>query len=210
MPKGLRLSKSALVLQCQTVEVNRSKPFLQALLERDAQWSNALALPQKRNWLHLLVQFISHTCDSWYWLLGLGLLWLLGSPPFKELAVFWASGMVLLAIAILVIKFLIRRPRPHGDWGEIYRSTDPHSFPSGHAARAMAIAVSAGIMPLPWLALLLILWALLVGISRIALRLHYFSDVLVGWLLGLVAGLLFVRFWPVLASLLEHYLPFLF
>ena len=54
----------------------------------------------------------------------------------------------LLAVMVLLIKFRIRRQRPVGEWGRIYRNTDPHSFPSGHAARAFLIAtIAAGKSP---------------------------------------------------------------
>ena len=60
------------------------------------------------------------------------------------IAVVWvAYAVVFLATIVLILKFTIRRSRPAGDWGEVYRSTDPHSFPSGHAARVSYIAVMA-------------------------------------------------------------------
>ena len=52
----------------------------------------------------------------------------------------WRSGILILAALVLAIKFLVRRQRPEGEWGAIYRNTDPHSFPSGHAARAVLLA----------------------------------------------------------------------
>ena len=64
-------------------------------------------------------------------------------------------AIVGLAVLVMAIKFTIRRRRPDGEWGGLYRSTDPHSFPSGHAARAVLIAVLAiGLGP-AWLAILL-------------------------------------------------------
>ena len=41
---------------------------------------------------------------------------------------------------------------------------------------------------LGWLALILAVWAILVDLSRVGLGVHYFSDILVGTLLGLVMG----------------------
>ena len=75
-----------------------------------------------------------------------------------------------------------------GDWGAFYRKTDPHSFPSGHASRTitMAIVVVAGRSPL--IAAALLLWSLLVGLSRIILGVHYLYDVLAGYLLGVGIG----------------------
>ena len=58
----------------------------------------------------------------------------------------WALRMlvcvVILAAVVLVVKFAIRRRRPEGESAS-YRATDPHSFPSGHAARTFLIAVLA-------------------------------------------------------------------
>jgi membrane-associated phospholipid phosphatase len=55
----------------------------------------------------------------------------------------FAVGLVIMAAAVILLKFSIRRPRPEGEWGQIYRITDPHSFPSGHAARSATLAVMA-------------------------------------------------------------------
>jgi undecaprenyl-diphosphatase len=61
------------------------------------------------------------------------------------------AGIGVLAAMVLGIKFLVRRKRPEGEWGQIYRNTDPHSFPSGHAARAFLIAVIASALAPAWL-----------------------------------------------------------
>jgi membrane-associated phospholipid phosphatase len=52
-------------------------------------------------------------------------------------------------------------------------------------------------------------WAILVGYSRVALRLHYFSDILVGWLIGALSGSLAVKFLPILIQKLPDVFPFL-
>jgi undecaprenyl-diphosphatase len=97
-------------------------------------------------------------------------------------------SIIVLAAIVLAIKFSIRRRRPEGEWGTIYRSTDPHSFPSGHAARAMLIAVlGIGLGPV-WLAVLLCVWMPLVALARVAMGLHYLSDVLAGLVLGAIAA----------------------
>lgn len=142
--------------------------------------------------LQKFLQLVSHSCDSWYWLIGIVLLWLVGSQQAKYYALNLAAGLGLLAVFVLGLKFLIKRPRPEGEWGQIYRITDPHSFPSGHAARAVAIAIMASLMgSLPgWAVALIWIWAILVGYSRVALRLHYLSDVIAGWLVGLIGGFL--------------------
>ena len=103
-------------------------------------------------------------------------------------------SIIVLAAIVLTIKFTIRRRRPEGEWGAMYRTTDPHSFPSGHAARAILIAVLAlGLGPW-WLALILCLWAPLVSLARVAMGVHYLSDVVAGAVLGALAGIVALQF----------------
>ena len=62
--------------------------------------------------------------------------------------------------------------------------------PSGHAARAFLIAViAAGLGPF-WAALALWVWAPLVSLARVAMGVHYMSDVVAGLVVGMTAGVL--------------------
>ncbi len=60
---------------------------------------------------------------------------------------------------------------------------DRYSFPSGHTMHAVAFAILFSAY-LPFLAWLMVPFALLVAASRVVLGLHYPSDVIVGALLG--------------------------
>jgi membrane-associated phospholipid phosphatase len=116
------------------------------------------------------------------------LLWWLGTDYWKLRALILIVTILLTALVVFLVKFAVRRRRPEGEWGKFYRNTDPHSFPSGHAVRSLMIAVLfLGLGPL-WLGLLLIAWAPLVGLARVAMGVHYLSDVLAGWILGLAVG----------------------
>jgi undecaprenyl-diphosphatase len=68
---------------------------------------------------------------------------------------------------------------------------DAFSFPSGHSAAAMALAVPClvrgGAAGVP-----VLLVALVVGASRVCLRVHYPSDVVAGQILGVAGGVLAV------------------
>jgi len=95
----------------------------------------------------------------------------------------------------MTLKLIVRRQRPEGEWGAIYRNTDPHSFPSGHAARAILLAVlGLGLGPL-WFAVVLVIWGPLVALARVAMGVHFLSDVLAGGFLGLMIGILWVVLW---------------
>lgn len=170
--------------------------MLRKLLVLDYRASSKLRLAESRSPVRSLMVFFAHSGDSWFWLAGLFLIWLLAEGEWRDHAALMAGGILLLAVVVLAIKFTIRRRRPAGEWGAIYRNTDPHSFPSGHAARAIFLAVMAlGLGP-TWFGVLLIIWAPLVALARVALGVHYLSDILAGLLLGLVAGLVMLAAAP--------------
>ncbi|MEN4011507.1 MAG: phosphatase PAP2 family protein [Bellilinea sp.] len=178
---------------------------LEKILALDIALTNRLRMEVDNSPGWKLAAFLAHSGDSWFWLLGLGLVWLV-STQWRSLSAFLILDILLLAVLVMVIKFTFRRSRPPGEWGSIYRNTDPHSFPSGHAARAVMLAViTAALGPL-WAAVGLSIWAILVSMSRIFTGMHYLSDVLAGMLLGLLSGVGFL--W--LRSSMEQYLPFLF
>ncbi len=161
---------------------------LQRLLDLDARLSARLRVAERPGVLRTMAILLAHSGDSWFWWAGLGLLIWRGDPFWRSWALTVLISILALAVLVMAIKFSIRRRRPEGEWGRFYRSTDPHSFPSGHAARAILIAVLAlGLGP-GWLALILCLWAPLVCLARVAMGVHYLSDILAGMLLGALAG----------------------
>jgi len=160
------------------------------LIELDARLSDRLRIAEQPGLLRIIAAVLAHSGDSWFWLAGLGLLWWLGTAYWKNIALILIIAIFLTAMVVLMVKFTIRRRRPEGEWGKFYRSTDPHSFPSGHAVRVVMLAVVIlGIGPL-WLGLVLLTWAPFVGLARVAMGVHYLSDVLAGMLLGLGIGAL--------------------
>ncbi len=99
----------------------------------------------------------------------------------------------------LFIKVMIARPRPYADpagffyplWDMMGRAMESDkSFPSGHTTAAFATMVPVfllGNKRVSWTALI---FAFLMGLSRIYLVVHYPSDVLGGLIVGTVAGIL--------------------
>ncbi len=158
------------------------------LLALDARLSARMRVAERPGPLRSVAAVLAHSGDSWFWWAGLALLWWLGNAFWRPWALTVLLSIIALAVIVLAIKFSIRRRRPEGEWGAIYRNTDPHSFPSGHAARAILIAVLAlGLGPW-WLAVVLCAWAPLVSLARVAMGVHYLSDVAAGAVLGAVAG----------------------
>ncbi len=167
---------------------------METWLEKDAQLSARLRI-EDPGLLRKLAIFFGHSGDSWFWGIGLALVIWLGDAQWKQVAWALLLGIALTAIVVLIIKFSVRRSRPAGEWGQIYRKADPHSFPSGHAARAAMLAVLGLALGPAWFGALLLVWAPLVGLARVATGLHFVSDVLVGWLLGILMGWVTLWVW---------------
>ena len=173
---------------------------LRYILELDARFSDKLRVAEKPGILRNIAIFLAHSGDSWFWWLALIIGWFFSNSTWKHWEVVEFFGILGLAGVVLAIKFLVRRKRPEGEWGSIYRNTDPHSFPSGHAARAFLIAVVASALAPLWLAAFLWVWAPLVALARVAMGVHYLSDVVAGAILGTIVAIIGLQFYPLLVE----------
>lgn len=168
------------------------------ILELDARLSSQMRVAEKPGLLRNIAIFFAHSGDSWFWALALIIAWFFSNPAWRKWETVEFFGIAGLAAVVLAVKMLVKRKRPEGDWGEIYRNTDPHSFPSGHAARAFLIAVLGTVLAPLWLAAVLWVWAPLVALARVAMGVHYLSDVVAGAILGIIVALLGLQFYQFL------------
>ncbi|HTJ76214.1 MAG TPA: phosphatase PAP2 family protein [Acidimicrobiales bacterium] len=138
-----------------------------------------------------------------------GLLWLsiaaalgLGGGRRPRRAALRGVFGVALAAAVAngPLKLAFRSPRPAAARLLGHLPGFPHesttSFPSGHTAAGFAFAVGAG-QEVPALAAPLVGLAALVGYSRVHAGVHRRSDALAGAAVGVGAGLVTRRLWPV-------------
>lgn len=105
---------------------------------------------------------------------------------------FFAAAYVGSQLVVALLKDWFDRPRP--DVGSAVPLPDSAAFPSGHATAGVAslgaLAVLAG-ERLPsrraraWLWGAVVVLGVAIGLSRIALNVHFVTDVLAGWCLGL-------------------------
>ena len=153
---------------------------------RAVRWDYALCL-MLNQWLeqgplHLFFKGVSRLGDGvlWYSFM-LFLPVFLGSHGFLVSLLMFAMAMLGL-YEYRYIKKRSMRPRPfvaHRKIRQGARTLDEFSFPSGHTMHAVAFATLLT-QAFPWLGLLLIPFALLTGLSRVVLGLHYPSDVFMG------------------------------
>jgi undecaprenyl-diphosphatase len=109
--------------------------------------------------------------------------WLLDKPLLRQSVLTIALIVLVAMLVITLIKFGVRRqrPRPPGEFVQL--QYDKYSFPSGHAARLAALAVITAFLS-PALGWFLGGVALMVAVARVAVGIHYVSDIVAGLVIG--------------------------
>jgi undecaprenyl-diphosphatase len=165
-------------------------------LERIVRWDGALALRLNRvacrGWVRAPFHVVSRLGDGVFWYaLMLALLLRL-----QEEAVTVVLHMIVAGLTCTVLykwlKTKTLRARPYETSPGIVMFVAPldrFSFPSGHTLHAVAFTLVA-LEYYPSLAWLTVPFTVLVAASRVALGLHYPSDVLAGAALGAVVAAL--------------------
>ncbi|MFN2563229.1 MAG: phosphatase PAP2 family protein [Jatrophihabitans sp.] len=138
--------------------------------------------PNQTRWWRWVSDGLSPTVLRVVALVAVIVLWLRGR---RRTAVFVAVAVVGAATLELVTKVIVGRARP------VFSDPVAHaaggSFPSGHAMTSLTVfgvaVIMAGRRRRETVAVAVLAVAA-VGFSRMALGVHYLSDVLGGWLLG--------------------------
>jgi len=105
----------------------------------------------------------------------------------------WSGGIALILTTLMA--YFLQRPRPYIDMSGINLLIPPPlntSFPSGHTAASFAIAFAILYADRRWGVFALVL-ACLIAFGRIAVGVHYPSDIIGGILVGF-ASFALVRF----------------
>ena len=113
----------------------------------------------------------------------------------------WFDLLIPVALTHFItlgVQLVIRRPRPSTVDTSIHMWWQTPSFPSAHAAGSMAFAVALSAVSLRLgavgiaLTIFFLVLALLIGLSRIMVGVHYLSDVLMGFLFGMIVSGMFL------------------
>jgi membrane-associated phospholipid phosphatase len=161
---------------------------------------NAVA-PLHRPWLDSALIALTHTADAAV-MAGLAVLAVVVLLILRRwrTAACVGAAMALAFLLCEVGKDVVNRKRPDvAARPAQYPLPKTPSFPSGHATESMtlygALALTVGRrLRSRWLRALALLFGLglplLIGFSRVYLGVHFFTDVLAGWILGFLLALL--------------------
>ena len=105
-------------------------------------------------------------------------------------AIALSAGLAISQITTQIIKGAVDRPRP----GDGLVDADGFAYPSGHASISVTYLALGVVMsrqaPAAWRVALVVTGLVLsvaIGLSRVYLRVHYLTDVVGGWAVGLAA-----------------------
>jgi membrane-associated phospholipid phosphatase len=115
----------------------------------------------------------------------------------KQMTLVWAfvfAGVAVPGLFVNLVKRLIGRGRPElfdiagpTDFRFFFNDWTYQSFPSGHTTTAFAFALVLGFLSPRWLWLGLV-YAVLIGLSRIIVGAHYPTDVIGGIVVGVLGA----------------------
>ncbi len=150
-----------------------------------------LTTPRWPQWMIRIMKAISRLGDGYAGvLLGLSF-YVFGVESATYYFLRGLSGGLLCILVFVLIKNTVHRTRPferHTDRDPHMKPPDKYSFPSGHTMFAFSMIFTAGPIH-PALIAGIIVFAILVALSRVIVRVHYPLDVIGGAIFGSLVGI---------------------
>jgi membrane-associated phospholipid phosphatase len=152
----------------------------------DQPITNFAIVEERRDWVKWVL-WLPTAASLWILIIAI----LASFPNRGRLIVGFLCPVFLSALVTHVMKFAIGRGRP--DLGVGPQVFDPfnwfgeyQSFPSGHSSAAATVAILLGVY-FPTARWVFYCYAAVVGLERIIHNRHYTSDVLIGFVIGILA-----------------------
>jgi len=146
---------------------------------------------RRRPWLDAVMRYVTHLGSAPFMIGTAVILAIFAGPQLSDAGAISAFALAASHAGVQLLKRTVARPRPSlpAGIGSLIAAPDRFSFPSGHSAATLSVALPVAMTLAAPLATALMAMALAVGLSRCYLGVHYPGDVLVGWALAIVAVL---------------------
>ena len=129
---------------------------------------------------------LSRSADGYLQLLAPTLIWFSESILAATYVCALAAAMLVERVTYFVMKNTLKRLRPYdlkSNFSSLIKASDKFSFPSGHTSAAfcfstITIVIFGGVF------VVMLVWAALVGASRVVIGVHFPGDIAAGAILG--------------------------
>jgi undecaprenyl-diphosphatase len=167
------------------------RELLNRLAALDTSLSACLTLTGEAGWQRTVAVLGAHLGDAPLWFVIAVIAFGLGDKETKHFVLLTAVAVIVAGGLTTFLKFRTRRNRPQERSGLYSTKYDPYSFPSGHATR-LACQATVFSHQFPQWAIVSYALTLFVALCRVALGIHYISDILVGLAIGSLASVVIV------------------
>jgi undecaprenyl-diphosphatase len=161
--------------------------LLNRLVALDNSLSARLTLTEEAGLRRTIAVLGAHLGDGPLWLVIAVIAFWLGDKATRHFVLLAAVAVIVAVGLTTALKFLMRRSRPREMTSFYSIKYDRYSFPSGHATRVACLAMVFS-HQFPCWAVVFCASALFVALCRVALGIHYISDVLIGLAVGFLAS----------------------
>ncbi len=142
----------------------------------------------RNGFLDVIVPFYTNLGDDGIIWIVLGFVLLIPKKTRKCGIMVLAALLVMLIVNNIILKNIIARPRPcatYPELVELVKIPTSYSFPSGHTVSAMAVAFTIFLQHKKF-GIVTLIFAFLMGLSRLYVGVHFPTDVFGGIIVGAV------------------------
>lgn len=143
-----------------------------------------------------LASYLTHLGDFILHLPIFIIVYFIGSLKIKQFIEVTLLATIIGAITLYIIRFIVKRKRPIGDIPNEFAlipKIENYSFPSGHALRNFIFCIT--IYPFFGIkySIVFFIFAIIITLTRIYLKLHYLSDIIFGAILGIISAFISLK-----------------
>lgn len=151
----------------------------------------------RMEWLSMVMKFITHLGDAGFVWIVITLCLLIYKGSRREGFLCACSLLLVLLINNIILKNVVARTRPYEmveGLQRIIEAQSDFSFPSGHTGSSFAAAVVIFLRLPKRYGILAMVLAVLIGLSRLYVGVHYPTDVIAAAIIGTAAAVFVCKF----------------